>query len=412
MGILLAARSAFDRRRLLARTEQPYPIPRDERADRRGPSAPRTMRSRAFRFGIRLSGAGEAPGRLDTIRATVATLVMTAAAFTPPARRPFPRWLLLLLVSLAAIAALALAFAPAVYAEVFIFFNARNIMIAPAPADPAAFRPRPGPPAGQVVDGRWRVEQIAPNTWALGEPQDQPDNYEYLLAGSRRALLIDSGSTREHDIRPVLARLTNLPVTSIPSHLHFDHSNGLPRFSSIALIDLPETRGRADANGWVRLTRHEYMGDDPPHFRVTEWVKPGQAIDLGGRTVTVLSTPGHTRTSISVSDPAARLLFTGDYIYPTSLYVFLPDSSLKDYVATADRLLGDLPPDTKLYTAHCCRNDAPPEAPWLTLQDLRDVRGAVQAIRDGQAEGRGLLIRRFPVNSRMTLLTLYPFGNR
>ncbi len=325
-------------------------------------------------------------------------------------RRGGWRWIVLAIGLLAAVVAAALAWMPVLYAQVFIA-NGTLPLGAPPPENPAAFRPLPGPAQGTVVNARWRVQQIAPETWAIGEPQDAPDNYEYLLVGQTRALLIDAGSTPDHDIRPVLAGLTKLPVTVIPSHLHFDHTNGIGHFDHVALIDLPETRARADAAGWVTLSRLQYMDKHPPRFHVTDWIKPDTTVDLGGRKVTVLNTPGHTASSISVWDPAARLLFTGDYIYPTSLYAFLPDSSLSAYVATADRLLGFLPADAKLYTAHCCRNDATPGAPWLQVQDLRDVRSAVQAVRDGQAHGRGLLIRRFPVNARMTLLTLYPFGN-
>ena len=90
----------------------------------------------------------------------------------------------------------------------------------------------------------------------------------------------------------------------------------------------------------------------------------------------------------------------------------MPDSSLSAYAATADRLLGALPPDTRIYGAHCCRNDGPAQAPWLAMDDLRDVRRAVAAIQDGTAKGDGWLLRRFPVNARMTLVTFYPFGNR
>jgi glyoxylase-like metal-dependent hydrolase (beta-lactamase superfamily II) len=154
------------------------------------------------------------------------------------------------------------------------------------------------------------------------------------------------------------------------------------------------------------------MASDPPSFRVTEWVRPGSEIDLGGRSVQVLSTPGHTATSVSVYARSDRLLFTGDLIYPTTLYAFMPDSSLSAYQATADRLLANIAPDTRIYGAHCCRNDAPPQAPWMSMQDLRDLRAAVSDIRSGKAHGRGFLIRRFPVNARMTMLTLYPFGNR
>jgi hydroxyacylglutathione hydrolase len=314
--------------------------------------------------------------------------------------------------ALAVLIGLGLAFAPFVYAEAFI--GPAWLHRATAAPPVSGFAARPGPAAGTVAEGYWRVQPIAPDTWAIGEPQDDPDNYEYLLVGRTRALLIDAGATRR-DIRPVLAGLTALPVTVIPTHLHFDHTNGLRHFASVALIDLPATRARVK-EGVFNLGRYQYMGPHedggPPPFRVTEWVKPDGYIDLGGRRVQVLSTPGHTATSVSIHDPAAKLLFTGDLIYTTTLYAFMPDSSLSAYAATADRLLASAPADTVIYGAHCCRNDAPAQAPWLRMDDLRDLRQAVSDIQAGKAKGHGLLLRRFPVNARMTLLTFYPFGNR
>jgi len=301
---------------------------------------------------------------------------------------------------------------PQIFVEAFIASLQDNGNVLPPPADPQAFAARPGPPLGTVVDHYWLVQQIAPGTYAIGEPQDDPDNYEYLLLGRTRALLVDAGQTKTHDIHAVLNGLTKLPVTAIPSHLHWDHTDGLTFFGSIALVDLPETRARVH-DGVVQLTRHQFVNNDPPRFKVTEWVKPDSWIELGGRRVRLLSTPGHTATSVSIYDPSIHALFTGDYIYPTTLFAFLPDSSLKAYVSTADRLLAILPPDTKLYGAHCCRNDAVAQAPWLGLDDLRDARTAIKAVQAGQAKGaRGLLVRRYPVNSRMTLMTLFPFGNR
>lgn len=315
--------------------------------------------------------------------------------------------------ALAVLIGLALAFAPFIYAETLLGPAWLHRATQPPPAP--GFAARPGPAAGAVVGGYWRVQAIAPDTWAIGEPQDDPDNYEYLLVGKTRALLIDAGATTRRDIRPVLAGLTSLPVTVIPTHLHYDHTNGLRHFNSVALIDLPATRARV-RDGVVRLARYQYLGShedgDPAPFRVTEWVKPDGYIDLGGRRVQVLWTPGHTATSVSIHDSAAKLLFTGDLIYTTSLYAFMPDSSLSAYATTADHLLAAAPADTVIYGAHCCRNDAPAQAPWLSMSDLRDVRQAVADIRAGKARGRGFLLRRFPVNSRMTLLTFYPFGNR
>ena len=281
----------------------------------------------------------------------------------------------------------------------------------PAPANPAQFRPLPGKMTGTVVDGYWRVEKIAPDTWAIGEPASEPDNYEYLLVGKRRALLIDSGATRNHNILRVIAGLTALPVTVVPSHLHHDHTNGLDFFRDIKLIDLPETRGRAQGND-VRLGRYQYGRWSLVKLTVTQWIKPGETIDLGGRSVTILSTPGHTTSSVSVWEPAGKRLYTGDFLYPTTLYAFAPDSSLLAYITSIDKLLALLPPGTRLYGAHCCRNDAPPQAPWLSTSDLEDTRTAIKQIQAGEIEGRGFIIRRFPVNSRMTILTLYPLANR
>ena len=323
------------------------------------------------------------------------------------------KWAAGAVATLALLVALGLAFAPCVYAEAFPLLT--RLGLRPTPPSLISIDAAPGPALGTPVGDRWRVQAIAPDTYALGEPANDPDNYEYLLVGHSRALLIDAGSSPSHDMRPVLATLTRLPVTTIPTHLHFDHTAGLQFADRIALIDLPQTRARV-RDGEVRLARYQFMGTlgggHPPTFRVSEWVRPDGIIDLGGRQVRVLWTPGHTATSISVHDPATKLLFAGDLIYPTSLYAFIPDSSLSAYAATADRLASALPADTTIYGAHCCRNDVPAQAPWLSMGDLKDVGAAVKAIEAGTARGRGVIVRRFPVNSKMTLITLYPFGNR
>lgn len=276
------------------------------------------------------------------------------------------------------------------------------------PAGPG-FDARAGRAAGVVI-GHWLVERIAPDTYALGEPAAAPDNYEYLLIGRQRALLIDAGMTGR-PITGVLARLTAKPVTVIPTHLHYDHVNGINNFRSVALIDLPETRRLAQGD-IVTPGRYRYEGSSTFRFRVTEWVQPGTMIDLGGRQVTLLATPGHTMSSAAMLDSATQAMFTGDFIYPTSQYLFMSDSSLSTYRATADHLLAALPAATRLYGAHCCRNDAPPRAPWLDMSDLREVRDTVVTIEAGTAKGHGWPLARYPVNARMTLLTFYPLANR
>jgi len=85
---------------------------------------------------------------------------------------------------------------------------------------------------------------------------------------------------------------------------------------------------------------------DAPSIRVAEWLEPGAVIDLGGRSLRVLSTPGHTPSSVALFDAQSKRLFIGDFIYPTTLYAFLPGASLSAYQATAKMLLGILPADS------------------------------------------------------------------
>ena len=267
---------------------------------------------------------------------------------------------------------------------------------------------------GRMVDDYFAVEDLGGDTFAIGEPRYYQQNYSYLIVGQTRAVLFDSGSGIRN-ISGVAAKLTRLPITVIVSHLHFDHLGGVGPFERVAMIDLAETR--ADVSGGLfKPSRYEYLGffdgRAPPSFRVSEWLAPGAIIDLGGRALRVLSTPGHTPDSVALFDASNHRLFIGDFIYPTTLYAFLPGASLSAYQATARMLLGMLPTDTVLWTAHCCRKNEGVSAPWLSMRDLRDLDAALTAVRAGQSKAAGFYPRVFPVNDEMTLAAGFPWNNR
>jgi hydroxyacylglutathione hydrolase len=275
----------------------------------------------------------------------------------------------------------------------------------------------PAPPtlaAGAMVDDYWAVQRIDEDTIAIGEPRYYQVNYSYLILGRERALLFDSG-TATRDIRPVVTALTSLPVTVMASHLHFDHFAGIAAFPSVAMIDLPETRADV-TDGVFAPGRYEYLGMAdhlrPPSVRVTQWIAPDGVIDLGGRQLTVLHTPGHTPSSVSLYDAAHRQLFAGDFVYPDTLYAFLPGASRSAYRATTRRLLSMLPPDTRLWTAHCCRANEKTSAPWLSVPDLADLDRALADMQSGRARSTGFFPRRFPVNGQMTIATGFAWNNR
>jgi len=276
-----------------------------------------------------------------------------------------------------------------------------------------------GPPPTQQIRGRWfddyfLIENIDDTTFAIGEPRYYQGNYSYLLIGSDRAVLFDAG-TGNRDILPVVRSLTSLPVTVLPSHLHFDHVGALGRFDRTALLDVDSLKHRA-RDGHLTLGRYEFLGfaDSLParRFAVDEWWSPGTSIDLGGREIRVLSTPGHTPTSASLYDAKRRQLFAGDFIYPGQLYAFLPGASRSAYLSTTRRLLAMLDPTTPLYTAHMADDASLVSAPVLKVSDLRALEAALVKIEAGESTPTGFYPRIFPVQGLMTFATGFAWNNR
>jgi hydroxyacylglutathione hydrolase len=279
--------------------------------------------------------------------------------------------------------------------------------------------PLVGPMPDSPVRGRWvgdyfLVETIDASTFAIGEPRYYQGNYSYLIVGNDRAVLFDAG-TGNRDIVPVVRGLTALPVTVIPSHLHFDHVGALGRFERTALPDLPALRART-ADRWLTLGRYEFLGLadrlPAPRFAVDEWWSAGQTIDLGGRRLQVMSLPGHTPTSVGLYDSDRDLLFAGDFIYPGELYAFLPGASRAAYLETTRNLLALLDPAVRIYAAHMA--DAAPvvAAPVLEVADLRALEHTLVGIESGAAASSGWYPRVFPVRGSITFATGYSWNNR
>lgn len=194
------------------------------------------------------------------------------------------------------------------------------------------------------------VHQLPRNVYAIFEPYQDQSVISYLIPGEKSALLWDTGMGIS-DIRKCVEQLTDLPVTVLNSHDHFDHTGGNYLFENVMCYNTPSAV-RTLTEGQTHLDLLEYV--DPKriinmpkdfnkdHFRrigkaPTATVEDGQVIDLGGRKLEVMYTPGHSVSSIMLIDEANGLLFSGDTWYPGPLYAFLKDSSLPDYVASMRR---------------------------------------------------------------------------
>ncbi len=260
-------------------------------------------------------------------------------------------------------------------------------------------------------DDYYTLEWLDSRTVAIGEPLYFQQNINYLIIGDEKAVLFDAGSGLR-EILPVAEALTEKPITFVPSHFHYDHLGDRLPFDRIAVVDLPHISNRVEDNQ-LTLHWHEHLGAvegySVPTFQVSEWLQPDGEIDLGNRTLQIVYTPGHTNDSISLYDPEADFLFSGDFIAQAPYLAMLPNSSMGDYAQGTDNALATVTKETSIYGAHRMR---PPGTPVLTIRDLEDLETALENIRNGSLEPEGLYPASYPVNKDTDFLAEpWPFQN-
>jgi glyoxylase-like metal-dependent hydrolase (beta-lactamase superfamily II) len=123
----------------------------------------------------------------------------------------------------------------------------------------------------------------------------------YLLLGTERALLLDSG-TGHAKLRPVVERLlTGQQLIVAHTHSHNDHVGGDAEFDRVV--------GRS-------------ADEVAAYFGIADWPDDVVQLDLGDRVLDIVPIPGHHASHIAVYDRTSRVLFSGDSLYPGRLYVF------------------------------------------------------------------------------------------
>lgn len=253
-----------------------------------------------------------------------------------------------------------------------------------------------------LEDDWYLVEALDPRTFAIGEPRYRQQNWSYLLVGGERSLLFDTGSYYG-DITGVVARRAAGQVTALPSHMHYDHLGNVTRFGRVSLPDLPVLRACAEGSV-VALNAALFLGESegrtPPAFEVAEWLAVDGWIDLGGRRVQLLHTPGHSPDSVSLWEPDRNRLLAADYLYRGPLYAQTPGASLVDYLATAERLLRLVGNATSIFGAHA---DAP-EAPRLERTDLVALAHRLETLLDTPPELVAGETETYDLTPRMSLI--------
>lgn len=250
------------------------------------------------------------------------------------------------------------------------------------------------------VPGDWHeVYEVEPGVFAIVEPRQFQEAISFLIVGTTRALLFDSGIGLV-PLRPVVEALTSLPVSVLNSHSHFDHVGANYEFTDILALDHPFTREheRGTPHGDIanEVAVDAFCGRPPAladtatfrsrSWRVTRRVSAGDSVALGGRVLEIVAAPGHTPDAIVLLDRANGLLFTGDTYYDSELWFFSPETDLNAYEQSMTRLAAMAPSLTRLLPAHNTVS-APPSRLPAVAEAVRTLRrGGGVRVRDGDKE--------------------------
>ena len=239
------------------------------------------------------------------------------------------------------------------------------------------------------VDGWFDVYELPCNVYVIAEPQQAQEVNAFLVIGDERALLIDTGmGIRE--IKPVVESLYDGELIVANTHCHFDHVGNNDRFQPVYIYD-NEVAKKVAAHGLNaedtggEMIEELFQFGYPEGFTMeTYQVKPytynlmteDTEFDLGGRTIKVIHTPGHSPDSVTFYDPDNNIMWTGDLVYLGGIYThldseFFGKSNIYDYSATLHKLAEIGNEDTKFYTSH---NDLIMEMPkFLEIRDAFDL---------------------------------------
>ena len=241
-----------------------------------------------------------------------------------------------------------------------------------------------------IADNWFEVYRIRPGVFAIYEPHQLEEVISYLVLGSNRALLFDTGMGIGN-IQEVVAGLTKLPVSVLNSHTHNDHVGDNWRFTDIYGMDTDFTRVNARGSkedAQAELAPNEICGTLPPGFdakayatkpfHISHWLHDGDTIDLGGRSLKVIATPGHTPDAIALLDAKNELLFTGDSFYLGPIYLYRPETDLDAYVASMRTLAALTPGLQLLLPSH--------NTPIADPSYLPKVVSAIQQVRRGEVK--------------------------
>lgn len=151
------------------------------------------------------------------------------------------------------------------------------------------------------------------------------------------------------DIWQAVDHLTDRPVAAVATHIHWDHIGGHRYF--------PEFYAHEAELNWLSggfplsveavramVADHCCLPEDFDVSRYTLFqghparvLRDGDRIELGGRTLEVLHTPGHSPGHMCFWEAERGYLFSGDLVYRGTLFACYPSTDPEEYLSSLER---------------------------------------------------------------------------
>ncbi|MFI6320503.1 MBL fold metallo-hydrolase [Nonomuraea sp. NPDC050556] len=176
---------------------------------------------------------------------------------------------------------------------------------------------------------------VTSGTFSLDGGTWEVDNNVWIVGDAREVVVIDAA----HSASAILDRVHGRTIKAVVcTHAHNDHIN------AASSLDAPIRLHPADQVLW-----EQQYGDAVPY----EPLSDGEKIEVGGITLEVLHTPGHSPGAVCLYAPDLGVVFTGDTLFKGGPGA--TGRSYSSYDTIVESIKGRLlvlPPETVVHTGH------------------------------------------------------------
>ena len=217
------------------------------------------------------------------------------------------------------------------------------------------------------------IIKMSEDTWRI----EDNDVRFFLLAGKKKALLIDSGML-VNNAKEIAQQLVSLPIELLNTHADRDHVGSNAEFETFYMH-------AAEASNY-------YNTQKKTGKFIT--IENGDIIDLGDRKLEIIAIPGHTPGSVALLDINNRVLYSGDTVHEGTIFMIGVQREFHAYIQSLEKLETMKDRFDTIYPSHGTIPVKPDLISQLHASALSILAGNVEAT---DVEFHGIEVKQYDV---------------